>query len=162
MDPLEQMPEIVDRDMAAQRAGRRRGQLAVFSCPECGGSLWQVDEKELTRFRCHVGHAFYGENLLTQMEEGLEAALWIAVRTFREKAVLGRQLAAQERRRGNPDGASRFEEEAQLAERYGNLIREYLFKAQAAAPVKPPEGGPRPQEPRSAANAPDRSPGGPP
>src|SRR5262249_12812636 len=38
-DPLEKMPQIVDRDMDAQSNGRRRGSLSVFSCPECGGVM---------------------------------------------------------------------------------------------------------------------------
>ena len=45
-----------------------------FTCPECGGSLWQVDEPDLLRFRCHVGHAYNAEVLLSEQGEALEAA----------------------------------------------------------------------------------------
>src|SRR5207253_1472125 len=58
-DPLEQLPECVLRDFDAQIQGARRGEISTFSCPECGGPLWQVDEIQLLRFRCHVGHAYY-------------------------------------------------------------------------------------------------------
>jgi two-component system chemotaxis response regulator CheB len=125
-DPLEKMPQIVDRDMDAQSNGRRRGSLSVFTCPECGGAMWQVDESELVRFRCHVGHAYYGERLLAEQSEVLEAALWTAVRSFREKSVLARQLAEEHRRRGHPAAAERFEDQAREATYYGEVIREYL------------------------------------
>src|SRR5437660_1668092 len=61
VDPIEQMPEVVDQDFEEQARNRRRGQVSTFTCPECGGSLWQVDEAKLIRFRCHVGHAYNGE-----------------------------------------------------------------------------------------------------
>jgi two-component system chemotaxis response regulator CheB len=128
-DPLEKMPQIVDRDMDAQSNGRHRGALSVFTCPECGGAMWQVDESELVRFRCHVGHAYYAERLLAEQSEALEAALWRAVRTFREKSVLARQLAERERERGHPTTAERFEDHAREATHYGEVIHRYLVNS---------------------------------
>jgi len=136
-DPLEKMPETVDRDMRAQEEGKRRGQVAVFTCPECGGSLWQVDEKELTRFRCHVGHAYVAEALLEEQSENLEAALWTAVRTFREKCVLSRLLARERREVGDTIGAERFEDDARVADRYGEVIRQYLLPDANGSPEEP-------------------------
>ena len=60
MDPLDRMARVVDDDMNGQTRGARRGEISVFVCPECGGGLWQVDEKDPVRFRCHVGHTYYG------------------------------------------------------------------------------------------------------
>jgi two-component system chemotaxis response regulator CheB len=144
-DPIERMPETVYEDMSAQERGERRGRLSTFSCPDCGGTLWQVDETELTRFRCHVGHAYYGEELLAEQSEALEAALWSAVRGFREKAVLARQLAVRERQHGNREMAERFEEEGRVAENYSVLIEEHVLrdpqgnhKKTEAAPLTPP------------------------
>ena len=128
-DPIEHMPERVREDMAGQASGDRQGQLTVFTCPECGGAMWQVDEETLTRFRCHVGHAYYGEKLLAEQGEVLEAALWTAVRTFKERTILATQLAAQARERGDTWAAARFEEEAMVADRYGRLIQENLLRA---------------------------------
>jgi two-component system chemotaxis response regulator CheB len=139
-DPLEKMPQIVDRDMDAQSNGRRRGALSVFTCPECGGAMWQVDEAALVRFRCHVGHAYYAERLLAEQSEVLEAALWTAVRTFREKSVLARQLAERERGRGHLTAAERFEGQAREATHYGEVIHQYLVNSGLARPG--PEGAP--------------------
>jgi two-component system chemotaxis response regulator CheB len=143
LDPLDRMSRVVDENMAEQMRGARRGNLSVFICPECGGGLWQVDEKDLVRFRCHVGHSYYGETLLGEQGEALEAALWTATRLFREKSVLARQLAGLERQRGNIPAAQRFEEQAQLSERNGELIQKYLITgALAPSELSGSEAGP--------------------
>jgi two-component system chemotaxis response regulator CheB len=61
MDPIDKMPQRVEQDMAEQEEGKRHGELSIFTCPECGGAMWQVDEQEVVRFRCHVGHSYYAE-----------------------------------------------------------------------------------------------------
>jgi len=37
------------------------GTRTTYTCPECNGTLWQVQTDELPRFRCHVGHAYTAE-----------------------------------------------------------------------------------------------------
>lgn len=135
IDPLDNMPQRVLRDMTAQEEGDRQGKLSVFTCPECGGCLWQVDESSVTRFRCHVGHAYHAEKLMEEQSQALEAALWTAVRTFREKGVLARQLASQQRAKGNRASAERFDEEALMADRYGALIRQCLLPSADVPPT---------------------------
>jgi len=34
------------------------GERSPYSCPECGGVLWELKDGELMRFRCRVGHAY--------------------------------------------------------------------------------------------------------
>ncbi len=133
-DPFDKMPGVVETTMSEQVRNGRRGKLSAFSCPECGGVMWQVDEERLAEFRCHVGHAYSGEALLAEQSEALEAALWTAVRTFREKEVLTRQLAAMERGRGNAAAAARMEEQAQQAADYGELIRRNLLNGPPQSP----------------------------
>ncbi|HKD38385.1 MAG TPA: chemotaxis protein CheB [Pirellulales bacterium] len=128
-DPIDEMPEVVNHDKNDQVDGKRIGQPSLYTCPECGGVLWQVDGGPPLRFRCHVGHSYYGETLWTEQAEGLEAGLWISVRSFMEKATLARQLAAQNRRGGKEKVARKFEEEAEAVEGYANLIRERLLGA---------------------------------
>src|SRR2546423_3227904 len=72
----EMMPHLVRRDITAQERDERSGETTVYTCPECGGTLWQVDHQGLVQFTCHVGHAYAPEILLGEMSEELEAALW--------------------------------------------------------------------------------------
>lgn len=125
---IEKAAQAAEETMAAQARNERRGQVAPYTCPDCGGSLWQVDEPRLIQFRCHVGHAYNAEALLAEQTDALEAALWTAVRTFREKSVLGRQLADSERRKGDAATASRFEEQAAQSARYAALIVEHVLQ----------------------------------
>ena len=117
-----------------------------MTCPECGGSLWQVDDAKVIRFRCHVGHAYNGEALLAEQTEALEAALWTAVRTFRERSVLGRQLANAERAKGNAASAGRFDEQAEQAEQYADLIIRHVLQGgpEAGTPDDPAAQGSTP------------------
>ena len=99
-----------------------------------------MNQKGLTLFRCHVGHAYNGEALLAEQSERLEAALWTAVRTFREKSVLSRQIAEQERVKGQSGLAMRFAEQAAQAEEYADLILKLVLSGTESAgnPPAPP------------------------
>jgi len=39
-------------DMATMNGSERAGKPLPFSCPECGGVLWELQDGELQRFRC--------------------------------------------------------------------------------------------------------------
>jgi two-component system chemotaxis response regulator CheB len=143
-EPEEKTAEHVSRDMAAQVNGERVGELAVMTCPECGGALWQIDDDKLVRFRCHIGHAYYAENLLAEQAEALEAALWTAVRIFKEKAVLAGQLASQAQAKGEAGIAERYADQAKLSERYSELIQQYILGGAAGTPSPQPESEPIP------------------
>lgn len=39
----------------------RIGRRSVLACPDCHGIMWEIDESELVRYRCHVGHAYTAE-----------------------------------------------------------------------------------------------------
>jgi two-component system chemotaxis response regulator CheB len=129
IDPLDKLSALQVQDQEAQKRGERRGEISVFTCPECGGTLWQVDDHQLVRFRCHVGHVYQAEVLLAEQQEILEAALWTAARTFKDRAVLSRQLAAKEQEGGRNESSSRFIEQAEQSEKYYESIQRYLLGA---------------------------------
>ena len=108
--------EPIARDLAAQTRNERRGQLSTFSCPECGGVLWQLDEEGPLQFKCHVGHGYTGENLLQQKAESVEKATWHVMRSLKEVMLLSTELAAHARQQGNGQAAQTFESQARRAE----------------------------------------------
>src|SRR5687768_379913 len=69
------------------------GKPSMVACPECHGVLLQMKEAGLVRFRCHTGHAYSAESLLSEISEGVEVALWNALRSTQEGSILMRQLA---------------------------------------------------------------------
>src|SRR2546421_12976555 len=67
------------------------GAPSQFTCPECGGAIWELHDGHLIRFRCHVGHAYSADSFLAEKTVALEGALWGALRSLKENAALARR-----------------------------------------------------------------------
>jgi len=120
--------------------GNHPGRPSGFSCPDCNGVLWQIQDGGLERFRCRVGHAWSPKSLLTQQSEALEAALWVALRSLEERAALARRLAEPARQRGHSITATRFEEQADEAQEAARLVRDLLLNRDTFATAWPLAG----------------------
>ena len=107
IDAEERLEAVIAEDFAEKAIRREGGPEATthFTCPDCGGVLWQGGERPVLQFRCHVGHAFAPEVLLSQKSEELEAALWSSLRLLKEKAMLTQQLVTRTRRTGTGKAA---------------------------------------------------------
>ena len=103
------------------------GKLSMFTCPECHGSLWELQDGELLRYRCHVGHAYTMDSLDADHSEKLEGALWSALRALEERGALARRLAQQSRARKRERLAKGFEERGREADEHAEAIRKILF-----------------------------------
>jgi two-component system, chemotaxis family, protein-glutamate methylesterase/glutaminase len=89
-------PDIAEEGTASLVNNDRPYPPSPFTCPECGGALWEVSsEGKLLRYRCHVGHGYTGEALEAQQAQEVESALWTALRTLEESAAIRRRLAEQ-------------------------------------------------------------------
>ncbi|MCC5655929.1 chemotaxis protein CheB [Nostoc sp. XA010] len=113
---------------AVENESDRPGKPSTFGCPDCGGILWEVEEGNLLRFRCRTGHAYSAETLLASQSDGIEDALWIALRALEEKASLSHRMASRMEARNLPLAAQRFKEEAHSAFERSAIIREVLLK----------------------------------
>jgi two-component system chemotaxis response regulator CheB len=85
--------QVVANDKAPLERGERPDEPSMFTCPDCGGVLWELRDHDLLRYRCHVGHVYTAEGLRVKQHEALEEALWTAFRTLEESAALARRLA---------------------------------------------------------------------
>lgn len=101
-------------------------QPSPFTCPECHGVLWRVDDPDLQRFRCRVGHGYSLESLLADEDNAVEAALWAAVRSLEERAVLLRHMAEQWRARGAENLARDLQDRAMIGDGHAAKIRELI------------------------------------
>jgi two-component system chemotaxis response regulator CheB len=106
----------------------QNGVPSGFTCPECGGGLWESDEGGLPRYRCRTGHGYSIETLLAEQSGNVEAGMWAALRALEERAALTRRMAARFRARGRRSTAERFERQANAAVEQGVAIRRALHE----------------------------------
>ena len=125
-DEQERREVVIAEDFREQAHDERAEETTVYTCPDCGGVLWQDRSGPHLHFRCHVGHAYGPEILLGLKSEELEAALWSSIRLLREKATLSRQLAAKSRLTGNLVLAERGDDQAAVDEQHADAIRDLL------------------------------------
>jgi two-component system chemotaxis response regulator CheB len=113
-------------DREAIEDSRPPGAPSTFSCPACGGVLWEVDDG-LLRFRCRVGHAYSADSVGDAQAESVDAALWAALRALLERAELMERLARRTAKHGSTS-ASRYDEQAREALEQAELIRTQLLE----------------------------------
>lgn len=106
-----------------------------FTCPDCGGSLFEMREGKPLRFLCHTGHA-YSLLTLASLQEGVaEENLWAALRALQEKEALLRRLAESQRIGDSQGGGDALTEAAELAQ-FIDHMRGLVRKAPDSAAVK--------------------------
>lgn len=110
------------------------GPPSPLTCPDCGGALWELVDGNLVRYRCHVGHAYSAENMVTHQASLVESALWAAVRILEEKAELARRLADRARARGWARSVRQFDTAVRDAEHGSDVIRQLIMSGVDQAP----------------------------
>jgi two-component system chemotaxis response regulator CheB len=63
---------IAERVLSDVAEVNRLGTQVPYNCPNCGGVLWEIDDPSMTRYRCHTGHSFTTQTLLTSQSEKIE------------------------------------------------------------------------------------------
>ena len=99
------------------------GEPSLFTCPECHGSLIEIREGPIVRYRCHTGHAYSLRTLLAETEADIEKALWNAVRAIEERSILLRTLERQARDAGETAAADQLAADAIRAEANAQDVR---------------------------------------
>jgi two-component system chemotaxis response regulator CheB len=125
-DDVELEAKIAGLDPATLEGGRHPGEASGFTCPECSGPLYEIQDGPLTRFRCRVGHAYTAEGVLEGKTDALEEALYAALNTLEEAAEVADRLAARARHSGHAHAAERFEARARRAREQTTTVRRVL------------------------------------
>jgi two-component system, chemotaxis family, protein-glutamate methylesterase/glutaminase len=103
---------------------------SLYSCPDWGGGLWQMDANGVTRYRCHVGHAFTEDGLAVTMQANTETALWTAMRIIEERKNLLQSLAAKEKAKGSKEIVRRYLQRIKELEKQIQQLKSVLFKTE--------------------------------
>jgi two-component system chemotaxis response regulator CheB len=123
---------VADFDLDAITTEDHPGRPSGWTCPDCHGSLFEIHEGGLVRFRCRVGHAWSAASLVAQQGTALEAALWIALRALEEKASLTRNLAQRAAERGHILSGGQFERQSEEARQAADQLRGLIENVSAA------------------------------
>ncbi len=131
---LETYDEVADtRERAVTDA--TIGVESELTCPECSGILREVREEDVLRFRCRVGHAYTSQTMLEAHGEAVEKALWSAVRSLEERAILIGKLAENARARGHDGVAALFDDRSMALNRDVEMLRDLIGRGRALEPV---------------------------
>ncbi len=109
------------------------GPRSNFSCPECGGALWELKQGQVSRFRCHSGHAYNEESLLNNMNTSLEETLWVSMRILEERRTMLMNMANQDRSKGQSRWASMQQERADEMKVHVERLKEILLNRNSVA-----------------------------
>jgi len=118
----------IENQIALQRAGSpfdviKLGPPSRYTCPECHGVLLEITDENFVRFRCHTGHAFSLESLLTELAVSIEDSLWAAVRAIQENVMLLDHLAMHADQADNEVLAKALRQRAKECLKRAELVR---------------------------------------
>jgi two-component system chemotaxis response regulator CheB len=108
------------------------GEPSMFSCPDCGGVLFELHDKHPVRYRCHTGHAFSARSLAATQEQVTDAALWTSLRAMQEKESILRRLAEVQKAEGVGSAEDSLREADELAA-VSAALRKLTMKAPSPA-----------------------------
>ena len=90
---------IAAQEHSTMKEADRLGELSVFTCPECHGPLWEIEDGDMLRYRCHTGHAFTADAVMEAQEIEADEILWSLLRSHQQRAAFARRMADRERAR---------------------------------------------------------------
>ncbi len=147
--PAGEMPDVPEDIMEEIKAAEHTipdlddmakiGRLTPFTCPECGGALWEVKEAPVDRYLCHTGHSFTTQSYLDSQSDAIEYSLWSAVRYLQERAKILANMAEGERQKGRPKSAEELETRAVELRHHAKVIRSFIVSGKLVAAVNTPE-----------------------
>ncbi|AZO12068.1 MULTISPECIES: chemotaxis protein CheB [unclassified Mesorhizobium] len=106
---------IAAQEHSTMKDEDRLGELSVFTCPECHGPLWEIEDGDMLRYRCHTGHAFTADAVMEAQAIEADEILWSLLRAHQQRAAFARRMAERERTR----------DRSALAREFGQRAREY-------------------------------------
>lgn len=146
-DQLHIETRIALEDTALHAGVLGLGRLSPFTCPECHGTLVEVADGGVQRFRCHTGHAYSVNTLLAEVGQSIEESLWRSIRAIEERELLLRHVAAHLRAADDAVRADALLAHARETEQQAQLVRLVLLRRSQAPPGGPPPSDHDPHRP---------------
>ncbi|RWB11401.1 MAG: chemotaxis protein CheB [Mesorhizobium sp.] len=117
---------IAAQEHSTMQEEDRLGELSVFTCPECHGPLWEIEDGDMLRYRCHTGHAFTADAVMEAQAIEADEILWSLLRSHQQRAGFARRMAERENTRDRSELAAEFGRRATEYEADAALIESIL------------------------------------
>ena len=111
---------------APSKPGKKRSHTS-FTCPDCHGTIWEVEENGEVRFECRVGHAYSPEAMRTAADDDVERSLWAALRSLEESAALEQRLADLSAERNRQSAHNFYRQKAHARKQHAGILRDFLM-----------------------------------
>jgi two-component system chemotaxis response regulator CheB len=129
------VPERIKFEVEIARSGHsnmnemdRIGRRSLLACPDCHGVMWEIDEGDLVRYRCHVGHAYTAETAEFAIDENLTGALASALRALDERVAVTQTLRDKAVASGHNKSAEWWTLRNGEVEHEAEVIRESILR----------------------------------
>jgi two-component system chemotaxis response regulator CheB len=119
--------QIAKEDDALDSGVLEMGEPSNFACPECHGVLSKIIEGNITRFRCHTGHAYSIDTLMAAVSEKIEDSLYNALRGIDESIMLLNHIGDHFAEINHPGLAALYFIKAQEAKDRAALVRKTVL-----------------------------------
>jgi two-component system, chemotaxis family, protein-glutamate methylesterase/glutaminase len=126
-DAMELENQIALEDYALGKGVMQLGPPSVYTCPECHGVMIQIQEGSIVRFRCHTGHAYSLQNLLSEVNEAIDNNLWSTIRAVEERILLLYQMEQLARVQQDEAAAAQCAQQAHQAEERVQQLRQLVL-----------------------------------
>ena len=104
------------------------GKMSEFTCPDCHGSLTEINNGKLQRFRCHTGHSLGTPSLLAELTDSVEQSLWTTIRAVEERIRLLKNLAQHAIDLAQTELSASLTQELQVNEERADLLRQAAMR----------------------------------
>jgi two-component system chemotaxis response regulator CheB len=119
--------EIAAEENALEKGFPEFGELTPFTCPECHGVLSRLRNDNIIRYRCHTGHAYSADTLMTSLTEKIEDGLYNAIRGIDESIMLLNHLGDHYAEANQPKLAALYFKKAKEAAERSQLVRKAVL-----------------------------------
>ena len=96
--------------------------ITDLTCPDCSGTIWEIDPGAGKEYRCRVGHTFSPKGMLAQHFARQEKSLYDALVSLEEGASLASRVASQ----FDPETGARLREEIRQLQAQAETLRAVL------------------------------------
>lgn len=96
-DDVKLEAEITERLVSNITDMQKLGTHSNFTCPDCGGGLWEIDTNGHKKYRCHTGHVYTALSLLDKQGEEMEESIWVSIRMLEERRNLLLNMSGREK-----------------------------------------------------------------